>query len=93
MPDRVIIKKNNRRVKNESRVKIGYGCLLPEKKERLLLCGRNISGTHIAHSNFRAMPICVGTGEAAGAAAAIAVKNNCLLKDIDAKEIQRTVGI
>ena len=72
---------------------IPYGCLLPEKKERLLLCGRNISGTHIAHSNFRAMPICVGTGEAAGAAAAIAVKNNCLLKDIDAKEIQRTVGI
>ena len=56
---------------------IPYGCLLPQAKEELLLCGRNISGTHMAHSNFRVMPICVGIGEAAGAAAAIAVKNNC----------------
>ena len=39
---------------------IPYGCLLPIKKENLLLCGRNISGTHMAHSNFRDMPICVG---------------------------------
>lgn len=72
---------------------IPYRCLLPVKKENLLLCGRNISGTHIAHSNFRAMPICVGIGEAAGVAAYIATKNNCALKDIDAKEIQRKVGI
>ena len=32
---------------------IPYRCLLPETKENLLLCGRNISGTHIAHSNLR----------------------------------------
>ena len=72
---------------------IPYGCLLPETKEDLLLCGRNISGTHIAHSNFRAMPICAGIGEAAGTAAAIAVKNNCALTDIDAKEIRKVIGI
>ena len=38
-----------------------------------MLCGLNISGTHIAHSNFRVMPICVGMGEGAGAVAAMAV--------------------
>ncbi len=72
---------------------IPYRCLLPEAKENLLLCGRNISGTHMAHSNFRVMPICVGIGEAAGTAAALAVKNGCPLGAIDAKEIRKIIGI
>ena len=72
---------------------IPYRCLLPEVKENLLLCGRNISGTHMAHSNFRVMPICVGIGEAAGVAASIAVNDNCSLDDIDAKEIREIIGI
>ena len=72
---------------------IPYRCLLPEIKENLLLCGRNISGTHIAHSNFRVMPICVGIGEAAGVAAYISVSQNCSLNDIDAKEIRKIIGI
>ena len=72
---------------------IPYRCLLPEVKENLLLCGRNISGTHMAHSNFRAMPICVGIGEAAGAAAYISVTQNCKLSDINAREIREIIGI
>ena len=72
---------------------IPYRCLLPDAKENLLLCGRNISGTHIAHSNFRAMPICLGIGEAAGAAASVAVLKNCNLNDIDVNEIRKIIGI
>lgn len=72
---------------------IPYRCLLPEIKENLLLCGRNISGTHMAHSNFRVMPICVGIGEAAGAAACISALQNRSLNDIDAKEIREITGI
>lgn len=72
---------------------IPYGCLLPESKENLLLCGRNISGTHMAHSNFRAMPICVGTGEAAGAAAVIASKKNCKPSEVQAEEIRNITGV
>ena len=72
---------------------IPYGCLLPVKTENLLLCGRNISGTHMAHSNFRAMPICVGTGEAAGAAAAIAAKRNCKLTEVTPEEIRKIIGV
>lgn len=67
---------------------IPYGCLVPEKLDGLLLSGRNISGTHMAHSNFRVMPICVGIGEAGGAAAAIAVRRKIDLRDVDPKEIQ-----
>lgn len=72
---------------------IPYRCLLPETKENLLLCGRNISGTHIAHSNFRAMPICVGIGEAAGTAAAISALKNQNLNYISAEEIRNSIGI
>lgn len=72
---------------------IPYRCLLPEGKENLLLCGRNISGTHMAHSNFRVMPICVGIGEAAGAAAALAVRQNCAPGEISAAEIRNLIGI
>lgn len=67
---------------------IPYGCLLPENIEGLLLSGRNISGSHLAHSNFRVMPIAMATGEAAGIAAAISAKTGALLKDVDVKEIQ-----
>lgn len=67
---------------------IPYGCLVPEKLDGLLLSGRNISGTHMAHSNFRVMPICIGIGEAGGIAAAIAVKNNIKTRDVKASDIQ-----
>ena len=67
---------------------IPYGCLVPEKIDSLLLAGRNISGSHMAHSSFRAMPICVGSGEAAGTAAAIAVKTGVTPREVKANEIR-----
>lgn len=79
--------------KQENGYTIPYRCLLPAVKENLLLCGRNISGTHLAHSNFRVMPICIGIGAAAGSAAAIAVKQACSLIDVDAKKIHDMLEI
>ncbi len=79
--------------KQQNGYTIPYRCLLPAVKENLLLCGRNISGTHMAHSNFRVMPICVGIGEAAGAAAMIAAAQNRALADITASEIRSIIGI
>lgn len=70
---------------------IPYRCLLPEKIDNLLLCGRNISGTHMAHSNYRVMPICVGMGEAAGAAASISVKNNISVRKVNAEQIRNII--
>ena len=70
---------------------IPYGCLVPEKIDGLLLAGRNISGSHMAHSNFRAMPICVATGEAAGIAAALAAKQGILPRTVDPAQIQARV--
>ncbi len=71
---------------------IPYGCLVPKKIDGLLLSGRNISGSHLAHSNFRIMSVCTATGEAAGAAAAISVKQNISVRDVNVKEIQDAVS-
>ncbi len=71
---------------------IPYGCMVPEKIDGLLLSGRNISGTHMAHSNYRVMPICIGIGEACGAAAALAAKRDIQPREIRAEEIREITG-
>ena len=70
---------------------IPYGCLVPEKIDGLLLAGRCISGTHMAHSNYRVMPICINMGQAAGIAAALAAKRNLRPRDLPVQDIQRVL--
>ena len=87
--DKTGCQKNFRQTKGYT---IPYGCMVPEAVDGLLLSGRSISGTHMAHSNFRAMPICLGIGEACGAAAAIAAKTDRRPRDVAASEIRRLLG-
>ena len=67
---------------------IPYRCLLPREIGGLLLAGRCISGSHMAHSNYRVMPICVAIGEAAGIAAALAVRSGIEPAQVDSAAIQ-----
>ena len=71
---------------------IPYGCLVPKKIENLLLAGRDICGTHMAHSNYRVMPICANMGQAAGVAASLCVKRNVTPRALDVKLLQRRLG-
>lgn len=70
---------------------IPYGALVPKKIDGLFLSGRNISGTHLAHSNFRVMPICVLTGQAAGVAAALCVRTGCTPRALPVADLQRAL--
>ncbi|MGI6335527.1 MAG: FAD-dependent oxidoreductase [Eubacteriales bacterium] len=70
---------------------IPYGCLVPKAVENLLLAGRCISGTHIAHSNFRVMPICANIGQAAGVAAALSVKNSVTPRALPVAKLQEAL--
>lgn len=70
---------------------IPYRCLLPASVDGLLLAGRMISGTHVAHSNFRTMPTCANIGQAAGIAAAIAVQQGITLREVRAGDIQAII--
>lgn len=71
---------------------IPFGCLLPKKIDGLLLSGRNISGSHLAHSNFRIMSVCLALGEAAGTAAALAAERGVECRELSAKDIQPFLG-
>ena len=68
---------------------IPYGCFVPLEVENLYLAGRNISGTHMAHSNYRVMPICANMGQAVGVAAAICVREGCTPRALEASHVQR----
>lgn len=61
---------------------IPYRSLLPEKCGNLLVAGRCICGSSEAAASYRVMPACVATGQAAGTAAAMAVR-----MDIDPEHV------
>lgn len=70
---------------------IPYRCLLPRSVRGLLLSGRNIAGTHKAHSNFRVMPIAANIGQAAGVAAALSVQAGVAPGDLDISVLQEAL--
>ncbi|MGN1345234.1 MAG: FAD-dependent oxidoreductase [Eubacteriales bacterium] len=72
---------------------IPYRSLIPKAcdAENLLVGGRCISATHEAQASIRIMPICSTTGEAAGAAAAVANKTNTTVQNVNVREIQRVL--
>lgn len=70
---------------------IPYGCLVPLKIDNLLLAGRDISGTHLAHSSYRVMPICANLGQAAGVAAALCATDGIAPRLLDPHRIQQVI--
>ena len=67
---------------------IPYGTLVSVNRHNLMACGRCISADHVAHSSSRIQGTCVMTGQAAGTAAAICVKDGILPKDVDAQKLR-----
>lgn len=70
---------------------IPYRCLLPKNLSNLIVAGRCLSADQEAHSAARVMPPCFATGQAAGTAAAIAVKNGINLKEVDISELRKAL--
>ena len=67
---------------------IPYGCILPYNVENLLVAGRTISGDKAAHCAFRNMACCVVTGQGAGAAAAVSLKEEQPVSKVDIGKVQ-----
>ncbi|MDD3927937.1 MAG: FAD-dependent oxidoreductase, partial [bacterium] len=68
---------------------IPYRCLVPLGVDNLLVAGRPISTTHVAHSSTRIMPICMAVGQAAGTAAAMAAHLNKAPREINIAALQQ----
>ena len=62
---------------------IPYRCLVPKKVENLLASGRCVSATHGAINTLRLIVPCMLTAEAAGTAAALAVRAGIGPKQLD----------
>jgi hypothetical protein len=70
-------------------ISVPYGALVPLKLDGLLACGRHISCDANSHGFLREIPQCWLTGQAAGAAAALAADKGIEPRRIDVKELQR----
>jgi hypothetical protein len=70
-------------------VELPYGCLVPEKIDGLLVAGRCFSSDQVANNLFNVIPHCVVMGQAAGTAAALAVKNQVQPRRVDIKTLQK----
>jgi hypothetical protein len=67
---------------------IPYRSLVPLRVEDLLVAGRSLSATHEAAGAVRVMPPCFAMGQAAGAAAALAVERAIPPRRVDLPELQ-----
>lgn len=70
---------------------VPYLCLVAKGIDNLLVAGRAISADALAGSATRMMPCCMAFGEAAGTAAAIAVKEGVAPKNVDVQNLRKTL--
>ena len=68
-----------------------YRVLLPQKIDNLLVAGRHYSVTSQAQKISREIPPCMAMGEAAGVAAALALNQGVLARNVDIAAVQRTL--
>lgn len=68
---------------------IPYRCLYSRTVRNLWFAGRNISATHMAMSSTRVMATTATLGQAAGAAAAIAVRHGCDNRGVFTRHLDR----
>jgi hypothetical protein len=69
-------------------VEIPYRAILPQKVENLLAPGRHLSADNVAIDWLNLIPQCIGTGQAAGVAAAVAMADGTSVRDVDIRKVQ-----
>lgn len=78
-------------VENGEYYGVPYRCLVPLKVENLLVAGRCVSATSEAAGAIRVMPPCMALGQAAGTAAAQAVKTHTTPRTLDVQALRQTL--
>jgi hypothetical protein len=67
---------------------IPYGAMVPRRVDGLLVTGRCISASHEAMAGLRVTPICFSMGEAAGTAAAHAVRDGVEARHVSTEKLR-----
>jgi hypothetical protein len=72
-------------------VYIPYRSLVPIKIEGLLVAGRSFSSDVVVNNMFNLIPHCAAMGQAAGTAAALAIKQGVNPRQLDYRLLQETL--
>ncbi|QDV06754.1 putative FAD-binding dehydrogenase [Planctomycetes bacterium Poly30] len=67
---------------------IPYSAMLPREVNGLIAAEKSIGATHIVNGCSRLQPVALLIGQAAGAAAALAVRDGCEPREVDVTELQ-----
>lgn len=67
---------------------VPFGALVPQKVRNLLVAGRCIAGDAISHAAVRSMMCCTVTGQGAGVAAAVSLKDGADAADVSVPRLQ-----
>jgi ribulose 1,5-bisphosphate synthetase/thiazole synthase len=76
----------------EDTIRLPYGTLLPQGVDNLLVAGRCISAEEEAMGQLRLIPVCAATGQAAGTAAALTVREGVTPGKLDVTNLQRALS-
>jgi hypothetical protein len=68
---------------------VPYGIILPQKVENLLVAGRCVAGDRVSHAATRQMMCCTVTGQGAGIAAAVSLKDNVTCRAVNIATVQK----
>jgi hypothetical protein len=68
-----------------------YGIILPQKVDNLLVAGRCVAGDQESHAATRAMMCCALTGQGAGVAAAVSIREKKTPRKVDIKKVQQAL--
>jgi hypothetical protein len=68
---------------------VPYRSLVPIKIDNLLVAGRCFASDPFANDLMNLIPYCIAMGEAAGTAAAIALKDGVRPREVDTKKVQK----
>lgn len=70
---------------------VPYGCTVPRGVENLLVAGRAVAGDRVSHAAMRNMMACTVTGQGAGVAAAVSVREGRPCSDVPLGLVQEAL--
>jgi len=67
---------------------VPYGILVPREVDNLLVAGRCVAGDKVSHAATRNQMCCAVTGQAAGVAAAVSLRDGRTSGGVDVARVQ-----
>merc|ERR1719186_40470 len=71
---------------------VPYGCLVPPKISNLLVAGRAVAGDRTSHCAMRNMMACTVTGQGAGVAAAVSLREGVSTHEVEIEMVQEELN-